>query len=158
MAIASIATAAVSRDRVTFMTASDLMSETTELLGTVVELSIGLAGFSGVVGIFIQRSGQWIYVDRFRVTNLLLMSLTPGFLSFISLGLIPIVDNAIRISAAFFACTIALLLTVIPRARSKVPDIHKPLVGLQIFLPMSLTCRCAVRKTYTCETECARER
>ena len=115
------------------------MSEATELLSTIVEFSIGLAGFSGVVGIFIHRSGQWIYVDRFRITNLLLMSLTPGFLSFISLGLLPIVDDAIEISAAIFAVTIVLLLTFIPRARSKVPEDDRHLVGLQIFLPVLLT-------------------
>ena len=115
------------------------MSEASDLLSTIVEFSIGLAGFSGIVGIFINRSGQWIYVDRFRVTNLLLMSLTPGFLSFISLGLLPIVDGAIEISAAIFATTIVLLLTFIPRARSRVPEIDRPLVGLRIFVPMSLT-------------------
>ena len=115
------------------------MTDATELLSTVVEFSIGLAGFSGVVGIFIHRSGQWIYVDRFRVTNLLLMSLTPGFLSFITLGLLPIRENAIQISAALFAATIVLLLTFIPRARARVPASDRPLVGLHIFIPMSLT-------------------
>jgi len=115
------------------------MSGSTELLSTIVEFSVGLAGFSGVVGVFIHRSGQWIYVDQFRVTNLLLMSLTPGFLSFISLGLIPISSRAIEISAGIFAATIALLLTFIPRARSKVPKHDQYLVGARIFLPMSLT-------------------
>ena len=76
------------------------MNEATDLLSTIVEFSVGLAGFSGVVGIFIHRSGEWLYVDRFRITNLLIMSLTPGFLAFLSLGLIPIADDAIRISAA----------------------------------------------------------
>ncbi len=115
------------------------MTEATELLSTVIEFSIGLAGFSGVVGIFIHRSRQWIYVDRFRVTNLLLMSLTPGFLSFFTLGLLPISESAIQISAAIFASIIVLLLTIIPRARSRVPAVDQPLVGLQIFVPMSMT-------------------
>ncbi|TNF84859.1 MAG: hypothetical protein EP301_10715 [Gammaproteobacteria bacterium] len=113
------------------------MSEATELLSTVVEFSIGLAGFSGVVGIFIHRSGQWIYVDRYRVTNLLLMSLTPGFLAFITLGLLSITEDAVRISATLFASTIFLLLTFIPRARSKVSARDQHLVGLHIFVPMS---------------------
>ena len=115
------------------------MTEATELLSTVVEFSIGLAGFSGVVGIFIHRSGQWIYVDRFRITNLLLMSLTPGFLSFVTLGLLSITESAIQISAAMFACVIVLLLIFIPRARSKVPASDRSLVGLHIFVPISLT-------------------
>ena len=70
---------------------------------------------------------------------LLLMSLTPGFLAFVTLGLLPISDSAIRISAALFVATIVLLLTFIPRARLKVPAEHQPWVGLHIFVPMSLT-------------------
>ncbi|MGK0223075.1 MAG: hypothetical protein ACI9ON_002318 [Limisphaerales bacterium] len=115
------------------------MSESTELLSTIVEFSIGLAGFSGVVGIFIHRSGKWIYVDRFRILNLLIMSLTPGFLSFVSLGLLQTTSNAIEISAAIFAATLAILMFFISRARSKVPAADKHLVGLQIFVPMLST-------------------
>ena len=115
------------------------MTEATDLLSTVVEFSIGLAGFSGVVGIFINRSGQWIHVDRFRVTNLLVMSLTPGFLSFVTLGLLPITESAIQISSAIFAAVIALILIIIPRARTKVPARDQSLVGLHIFVPMSAT-------------------
>ena len=115
------------------------MTEATEMLSTIVEFSVGLAGFSGVVGIFIHRSGQWLYVDRFRINNLLIMSLTPGFLAFLSLGLLQIADRAVEISAAAFALCIFLLLVFIPRARLKVPEVDRPLVGLQIFLPMSLT-------------------
>jgi|GEM_PF-2031908 len=112
------------------------MSESTELLSTIVEFSIGLAGFSGVVGIFIHRSGTWIYVDRFRILNLLLMSLTPGFLSFISLGLVQITSKAIEVSAAISAATLAILVFFISRARSKVPAVDKHLVGLHIYVPM----------------------
>jgi hypothetical protein len=115
------------------------MSESIELLSTIVEFSIGLAGFSGLVGVFMHRSGQWIYVDKFRITNLLLMSLTPGFLAFISLGLLSITSNAIEISGAIFAFTVALLLIFIPRARFKVPERDRHLVGPPIFIPMSLT-------------------
>lgn len=115
------------------------MSEYTELLSTIVEFSVGLAGFSGVVGIFIHRSGQWIYVDQFRTTNLLLMSLTPGFLSFISLGLFLITPNAIEISSGIFAATVVVFLIIIPRARSKVPRRDQHLVGLPIFVPISLS-------------------
>ena len=115
------------------------MSESTELLSTIVEFSIGLAGFSGVVGAFIHRSGDWLFVDRFRLTNLLLMSLTPGFLSFFSLGLLNYSSQAIQISAAVFGLTLASFLFFIPRARSKVPKEHQYLVGLRIFVPMSST-------------------
>ncbi len=115
------------------------MSEASELLSTIVEFSIGLAGFSGVIGIFIHRSGEWIYVDRYRIMNLLTMSLVPGFLAFLTLGLLPITDRAITVSAAAFALTVGMLLILIGRARAKVPAVDRSLVGPQIFVPMSGT-------------------
>ena len=117
------------------------MSDITDLLSTITEFSIGLAGFSGVIGVFIHGSGGWLEVDRFRITNLLVMSLTPGFLAFLTLGLIQVMDqdSAIRVSAAVFALTIVVLLIVLPRARTKVPEQDQHLVGLHIFVPMSAT-------------------
>ncbi len=54
-----------------------------------------------------------LVVYRFRVTNLLLMSLTPGFLSFITQGLLPIRENAIQISAAILILQILIASSVI---------------------------------------------
>ena len=85
------------------------------------------------------RSGRWLYVDQFRITNLLLMSLTPGFLSFFTLGLVQISPHAVRISAAVFATLLALLLVVISRSRAKIPERDQHLVGFRIFIPMSST-------------------
>lgn len=115
------------------------MSDPTELLSTIVEFSVGLAGFSGLVGAFMHRSGKWLYVDQFRITNLLLMSLTPGFLAFLTLGLIQVSDSAIELSAVAFATALALLLILIPRARAKVPARDQHLVGLHIFIPIAST-------------------
>ena len=117
------------------------MSEITDLLSTITEFSIGLAGFSGVIGIFIRGSGGWLIVDRFRINNLLVMSLTPGFLAFFTMGLIQTIPEslAIRLSAAVFAIAVFLTLVFIPRARKRVPDHHQHLVGLHIFVPMSTT-------------------
>lgn len=115
------------------------MGEATELLSTITEFSIGLAGFSGVIGVFIHGSGGWLLVDRFRITNLLVMSLTPGFLAFLTLGLFQVSSQlaATRISAGVFAATIAILLFFIPRARARIPERDQYLVGLRVFIPMS---------------------
>ena len=113
----------------------------TELLSTIVEFSVGLAGFSGVIGIFIHRSGHWAHVDRFRITNLLVMSLTPGFLAFFTLGLLQVAqaDIAVRISSGVYTLTLFSLLIFLPRDRARVPDQDKHLVGSHIFFPMAGT-------------------
>ena len=117
------------------------MADSIDLLSTIVEFSIGLAGFSGVVGIFLRRSGDWAYVDRFRLTNLLIMSLMPGFLAFFALGLLQTLtpQHSMQVAAAAFVASVALTLIFIPRARSRVPEEDKHLVGLTIFVPMSAT-------------------
>jgi hypothetical protein len=48
-------------------------------LSVFVEFGVGLAGFSGVVVAFGQRSGQLNDYDRFRVVLLLLCALLPAF-------------------------------------------------------------------------------
>ena len=96
-----------------------------------------MAGFSGLVGVFMNRSGRWAYVDQFRIVNLLLMSLTPGFMAFITLGLLPVSEHAVEFSAGLFFLIVAAQLFFIPRSRKKVPAEHQHIVGLQIFVPMS---------------------
>jgi len=63
------------------------MTNEVELLGNVVEFSIGLAGFSGVVAAFTNRS-RWSSLERYRLINLLSCALVPAFTSLIALGLI----------------------------------------------------------------------
>lgn len=116
------------------------MAEPADLLSTIVEFSIGLAGFSGVIGIFINQSGRWAYVDRFRITNLLIMSLTPGFMAFFTLGLMhasPGTQNAVNVSAGVFALILSVALVIIPKSRAKVPEQDKHLVGPKIFIPIA---------------------
>ena len=55
------------------------------------------------------------------------------------MGLLQISPNAIEISAGVFAATVASFLIFIPRARSKVPRRDQHLVGLPIFVPISLS-------------------
>lgn len=61
------------------------MSE--DLLGYVIEFSIGLAGFSGVVAVFSGRSHSRIQLELFRLRNLLFGSLIPAVLCFVALGI-----------------------------------------------------------------------
>jgi hypothetical protein len=58
----------------------------TELLGYVIEFSIGLAGFSGVIAVFAGRSIDRIRIDLFRLRNLMLGAFAPAFISFATLG------------------------------------------------------------------------
>ncbi len=55
-------------------------------LSVFVEFGVGLAGFSGVVVAFAQRSGRLGDYDRFRVIQLLMGALIPAFL-----GLLPVI-------------------------------------------------------------------
>ena len=116
------------------------IDQSIDLLGLIVEFSIGLAGFSGIAGAFIHRTGEWPVVDRFRVSNLLFLSLTPGFLAFIALGLLRsgmTIDAAARTSAALFSIAVIVMFNIFPRNRARVPEHDRHIVGLPIFLPMS---------------------
>jgi hypothetical protein len=55
-------------------------------LSVFVEFGVGLAGFSGVVVAFSQRTGRLGEYDRFRVVQLLVASLIPAFL-----GVLPVI-------------------------------------------------------------------
>lgn len=57
------------------------------LLGNVIEFSIGLGGFSGVVAVFMNRS-EWNPLQQYRLVRLLMAALVPAFASFIALGFV----------------------------------------------------------------------
>jgi len=61
------------------------MSNEVEIMGNVVEFSIGLAGFSGVVAAFTYRT-RWGVIETYRLVNLLFAALIPGFTAFVSLA------------------------------------------------------------------------
>ena len=63
-----------------------VMGLDTELLGNVIEFSIGLAGFSGVIAVFAGRADDRIRIDLFRLRNLMLGAFAPAFISFATLG------------------------------------------------------------------------
>ena len=60
-----------------------VMGGFTDDLGTIVEFSIGLAGFAGIVAALMRNSTEII---RFRFLNLLTASFVPGFIALIVIG------------------------------------------------------------------------
>lgn len=117
------------------------MNHEVELLGNVIEFSIGLAGFSGVVAAFSNRT-RWTSLEKYRLINLLFASLIPAFASFISLGVIGYgsewADNPWQM-----ACLILLILVVIlvHRAfsgRNDLPDDQRILVNAKLFVILNL--------------------
>jgi hypothetical protein len=59
----------------------------TELLATIAELALGLAGFSGVMTAFMQRPGRLTEVETYRIAVLLGASLGALFLALLPLAL-----------------------------------------------------------------------
>jgi hypothetical protein len=79
--------------------------EPTDALYNIVEASLALAGFAGIVTALGHRpSGQWRLDDRDRIVNLLLATLLPFVLALLALVLIHAeVTSAWRMSSACFA-------------------------------------------------------
>ena len=90
-----------------------------ELLGYVVEFSIGLAGFSGVVAVFSTYRSDWVELHRWRIRNLLLFSIGPGFLALIALGLLKILDESVAWRMVCFASALYTVLVFLLAFRSR---------------------------------------
>jgi cytochrome bd-type quinol oxidase subunit 2 len=107
-------------------------------LGSVIEFSVGLAGFSAIVSVFIHQSGELSPVDRFRTISLLVLALMPALLAFICVGLmfeLSEVDAAARVTSTVFAASLLSALLQNNKARNALPDDHRralsgPLVAL----------------------------
>jgi hypothetical protein len=113
-----------------------------EALGNIAEVSIGLAGFSAIVAVFIQQSRRLTPVDRFRTISLLLLALTPAFLSFLCIGLVSVVGDielASRISAGVLAIWMAGLLLFLYRSKRQMPSEHERALNQTIFAFMYAT-------------------
>jgi hypothetical protein len=61
-----------------------------ELLGVLVEFSIGLGGFSAIAAAFIHQKQSMSPEDIYRVLNMLLMALGPAFIALFALGILSI--------------------------------------------------------------------
>ena len=84
-------------------------------LGYIIEFSIGLAGFSGVIAVFTSRLPGRAELDRWRIRNLLLLSMGPAFISFAALALLDLASSegeawrlACLIQATFLVITLVV--------------------------------------------------
>jgi hypothetical protein len=59
-----------------------------ELLGVLIEFSIGLGGFSAIAAAFLHQSKSMGAEDVYRILNLLLMALGPAFIALFALGVL----------------------------------------------------------------------
>jgi hypothetical protein len=112
-----------------------------DILGNITEFSIGLAGFSAIATAFLHRSRDLSPVDRYRVVNLLLLSLTPAFVAFLCIGLASLLGNieiAARASSAAFAIWLVFVLAHIYRMKRRLPPDHANSLNNTIFLYMYL--------------------
>jgi hypothetical protein len=110
----------------------DLLVET---LSTITELSIGLAGFSGVAAAFMQRSSAVSELDRMRITFNICISLIPGFAAFLTLSLINAGLDQITVIRWGSSTIVAVLLTILALS----PVIKSRAGNLQRFNPVALS-------------------
>ena len=61
-----------------------------ELLAVLVEFSIGLGGFSAVAAAFIHKDRAMNPEDAYRILNMLLMALGPGFIAMFAIGVMSV--------------------------------------------------------------------
>ena len=78
-----------------------------DVLGTVTEFSVGLAGFAGVAAALLHRSRGVHPVDRFRIVGVILVSLAPGLAAFVGIATlqfdISVADSVRMAGVAVFA-------------------------------------------------------
>src|SRR5215469_15757323 len=97
------------------------------LLG-IGSVATALAGFSGVVAAFSGRDGKWQPAERFRITNMLVLSAGACLLSFVPLTeeLLPIPDRALWIGASLsllMFCLVYFVRTIVLLRR---PSLRRP--------------------------------
>jgi hypothetical protein len=102
-----------------------------DLLGYIIEFSIGLAGFSGVIAVFAGRSPERTPLELFRLRNLLLGATIPAFLAFIGLGLAHLLSSefmAWRLSSAIAGCFYIVFILVILLGRANLPKEQRDMI------------------------------
>ncbi|MEQ9450808.1 MAG: hypothetical protein RJQ07_04405 [Pseudomonadales bacterium] len=108
----------------------------TDIIGVVIEFSIGLAGFAGVIALFSGRSSEMLELDLFRIRNLLLGAAIPAFLGFIALGLVHALSNEAHAwtwSLLFSIIFIGLYIFHAIRSRVKMPQPQRVQLQNRIF-------------------------
>jgi hypothetical protein len=105
-------------------------------LGIVVEFSIGLAGFTGIVAIFANSQRTVSAAVRFRITNLLFTAFAPGFFSLLVISLLQLGvsgEIAVRAASALFAASILTWAMLATRSRSRLPASDRRLLSNFIY-------------------------
>ena len=107
-----------------------------ELLGYIIEFSIGLAGFASVIAVFSQRSDVTLELDKWRLLNLVMSTIGPAFLSFTALGLVSWLGEVTRVwqvSSGLLACYVSIIVIVAATGRSRLPTAQRELVNNRVF-------------------------
>jgi hypothetical protein len=116
------------------------MTDPIAALSILIEFSVGLAGFSGIVIIFAATPAGWNEADKYRISNLLCCSLCAGLIGFIPIGLLhSTLDPQVvwGVSSIFLGCGCILVLTIILGRKSQMPEDQKKV--LNPFLVVTLT-------------------
>ena len=92
------------------------MTDPITALSIIIEFSVGLAGFSGIVIIFASSPAGWNAADKYRISNLLCCSLSAGLVAFIPIGLLhSSLDPQIvwSISSLILGCASVVVLVIV---------------------------------------------
>ena len=108
----------------------------------MIEFSIGLAGFSGVIAVFAGRSSERRPLDLFRLRNLLMGALIPAFLAFFGLGLVVVLSDefiAWRFSCVGAGVSYVFFIVTLLKGRASLPAEQREMVQTNVlFLALIL--------------------
>ena len=95
------------------------MESAVENLSVISEFSIGMAGFAGIVAVFVGTNRGWNRLSKFRAGNLIILSFFAGFSALISLGLSPyIVGEALWQASCAVQALFAILFITFNHSKS----------------------------------------
>lgn len=101
------------------------MTDPIAALSIIIEFSVGLAGFSGIVIIFAATPAGWNAADKYRISNLLCCSLCAGLIGFVPIGLLHTsLDPQVvwGVSSVFLGCGCILVLAIILSRKGHMSD------------------------------------
>jgi hypothetical protein len=97
------------------------------LLG-IASVATAISGFSGVVAVFSGRDGKWLPEERFRTTNMLILSLGACLLSFVPLveELFLIPDRLIWMTSSLLMLAFCAFYVVYTTIMLRKPSLRRP--------------------------------
>jgi len=105
-----------------------------ELLGVLVEFSIGLGGFSAITAAFIHQNQAMGREDVYRVLNLLMMALGPAFIALAALGILKVTASIQYANGLLLIFIVCAVLQAILGRRSLTVDEQEVLIPRVIFV------------------------